>query len=186
MIDALELGLRIASELEARSVPYALGGALAFGAAGLPRGTLDVDVNVFLAPEKLEPVFEALRSLGADFDDARMLDDAERDGMFVVRIEGMRVDVFVPSIPFSWEAGRTKLRLRYADVDAWYLSPEAIAVFKLLFFRSKDVADLERLIATQGNRMDLAYVRAHVAEMMGEDDERIRTWDRLVREFGET
>jgi hypothetical protein len=183
VIDALALGLRLAHALEACKVPYALGGALAFGAAGLPRGTLDVDVNVFVELDQLDPVFDALRAIGADFDSARMLEDAHREGMFSVRVEGMRVDVFVPSIPFSWEAERTRRKLRYAEADAWYLSPEALAVFKLLFFRSKDIADLERLIASQGMRLDLAYVRRHIAEMMGEDDDRVATWDRLVREF---
>lgn len=183
MTDALSLGLRVAAALEARGVPYALGGALAFGAAGLPRGTIDVDINVFIEPTQLEPVFDALEHLGASFDRQRQSEEAVNDGMFVVRLDGMRVDLFVPSIPFAWEAAKTRLRLGYGGRDAWYLSPEALSVFKLLFFRSKDLADLERLVATQGGRMDLAYVRRHIAEMMGEDDERVSTWDRLVREF---
>lgn len=45
--DAAEAGLRIARALEADRIPHALGGVLALGAHGVPRGTLDVDVNVF-------------------------------------------------------------------------------------------------------------------------------------------
>jgi hypothetical protein len=54
-------------------------------------------------------------------------------------------------------------------------------VFKLLFFRGKDVVDLERLVAVMGPSLDAATVRRHMVEMMGEEDERTRTWDRLTR-----
>jgi hypothetical protein len=64
------------------------------------------------------------------------------------------------------------------------LASEALAIFKLMFFRSKDIADLERLVATQGSAMDLAYVRHWIADMMGDDDPRVAKWDELVRQFG--
>jgi hypothetical protein len=57
-------------------------------------------------------------------------------------------------------------------------------VFKLLFFRGKDVVDLERLIAVQGAALDAAYVRRHVVTMLGDDDPRVVTWDRLWSEHG--
>ena len=40
--------------------------------------------------------------------------------------------------------------------------------------------DLERLIAVRGARLDRAYVRRWLVEMMGDDDERVATWDALV------
>jgi len=47
-------------------------------------------------------------------------------------------------------------------------------------FRPKDIADLQRLIGVRGAALDVRYVRAHIAAMMGEDDERIARWDALV------
>lgn len=67
--DALEAGLQLASELESRGVPYALGGALAYGQYGIPRATNDVDVNVFVEPSALAPVFASLRALGIELDE---------------------------------------------------------------------------------------------------------------------
>lgn len=61
----------------------------------------------------------------------------------------------------------------------WILSAEAIAVFKLLFFRTKDVADLERLVAVH-EELDGDYVRQRIVEMMGADDERVVEWDRIT------
>ncbi len=184
--NAADAAAFVAGAFEERGISYAIGGALAYGLYGAPRATLDADLNVFVEPEALAPVFEALRSLGIEVDEERCSADARSEGMFVVTYGPFRVDLFVPSIPFSREAERTRVRHPAPPqlAEAWFLSPEALAVFKLLFFRSKDVADLERLVARQAGRLDAAWVRRHVAEMMGEDDVRVRKWDELVRDFG--
>jgi hypothetical protein len=176
---AAEAGQQIADALAARGIPYALGGALALGVAGVPRGTRDVDVNVFVEPPALDPVFEALESLGVALDRPACSARAARDGMFVGHWEGMRIDVFVPSIPFSEEAARTAVSV---TIDGWtgrFLSPEAICLFKLLFFRPKDVADLGQLVAVRQEALDRVYVRRWIVEMMGEGDPRVAKWDEL-------
>lgn len=111
-LDAFEAGLRIARALEHAGVSYALGGALAYGQYGIPRATNDVDVNVFVDPASLAPVFDALRSLGIAVDDRAARHAAEAEGLIVVRYDDLRVDVFTPSIAFSWEAERTRVRAR--------------------------------------------------------------------------
>ena len=103
--------------------------------------------------------------------------------MFVGRWDDMRVDVFLPSIPFAREAERT----RFCVTDdtgwsGWFLSAEAIAVFKLLFFRGKDMVDLERLVAVRPE-LDVAYIRKWMVDMMGENDARIVRWDDIVDRF---
>jgi hypothetical protein len=182
--DAGEAGRAIADALRAANLPHALGGALALGVAGVPRGTKDVDVNVFVGLDEVPRVISTLASLGIVLDAPAALRRAERDGMFVGTWDGMRIDVFVPSIPFSFEANRTAIEI---EVDGWrgrFLSAEAIAVFKLLFFRGKDLVDLERLIGVRGDRLDVTYVRRWIVEMMGEDDARVARWDDLVARFG--
>ena len=93
----------------------------------------------------------------------------------------MRIDLFTPSIPFAWEAARTARRVISPLGAMNFLSAEAMAVFKLLFFRPKDLVDLEKLLAVQRADLDSAYIRRWVAEMMGEDDERVAAWDAMVR-----
>lgn len=182
--NALEAGLRIAAALEARAVSYALGGALAYALWAVPRDTVDVDVNVFAGPDALDPALEALRTAGVAFEDDRARKESDRDGMFVAWFGPIRVDVFTPSIDFSWEAERTRVRHRIGAREAWFLSAEALGVFKMLFFRTKDLADMERLVAVQGPGLDRAYVRRWLVEMMGEEDERVARWDALVEEHG--
>jgi hypothetical protein len=180
--DAFEAGIRVARTLEEHGISYALGGALAYGQYGIPRATNDVDVNVFVEPPALSSVFDALRSLGITIDEAAARGAADREGLIVLRFGDYRLDVFTPSIAFSWEAERTRVRHVVEGSGVWFLSAEALCVFKLLFFRGKDIVDLERLVAVQGAAIDAAYVRAQIANMLGESDARVAAWDRLWRE----
>ncbi len=182
---AAEAAQLIAGALESAGLPYAIGGALALAIAGVPRGTADVDINVFVAEHDVPTVIAVLQRLGVEVDLTSAVARAKRDGTFVGRWDGMRIDVFLPSIPFSHEAARTRVRVTDATGwSGWFLSAEALAVFKLLFFRGKDVVDLERLVAVAASRLDHGYVRRWMVEMMGEDDERVRRWDDLVARFG--
>src|SRR5438128_1992838 len=106
---AAQIGLSLAHVLEARKLPYALGGALAYGVWALPRATKDVDINVFLAPDALGPALDALASAGVTFDRNEAIRLANEEGLFIGWLGSCRIDVFTPSIPFSWEALKTRV-----------------------------------------------------------------------------
>jgi hypothetical protein len=181
---AAEAAQRIADALEQAGIPYAIGGALALAVSGVPRGTADVDVNVFIAEDQIPQVVGVLAALGIEVDADAAIAHARRDGMFIGRWDGMRIDVFLPSIPFAHEAEKTRLRVTdAAGWSGWFLSPEALSVFKLLFFRAKDMVDLERLVAVAGPAFDAAYVRRWLVDMMGEEDPRVARWDDIVARF---
>jgi hypothetical protein len=178
--DPLDAGLALARTLEEAGISYAIGGALAYGIWGIPRATLDVDVNVFLEDSELGALADALGQLGISVDRVRLTNESQSRGLSVVHFGPYRVDLFTPSIAFSREAERTRRSVEIEGQHVYFLSPEALAVFKLLFFRPKDIVDLERLIAVQGDALDHKYVRRELASMMGEEDERVRRWDELM------
>lgn len=176
---AVDAAQGIADALEGAGMSYAIGGALALAIAGVPRGTADVDVNVFVPQARVHEVVAVLSRLGIEFTAAA--EQARREGMFVGRWDGMRIDVFLPSIPFAFEAERGRVRVTDdSGWSGWFLSAEALAVFKLLFFRGKDLVDLERLVAIRPE-LDTAYVRRWIVDMMGDDDDRTRRWDEIVK-----
>ena len=76
--NAAQVGVTIARALEDRHIPYALGGALAYGVWALPRATRDVDINVFLAPEELGPALDALASASVTLDRDSALREAQK------------------------------------------------------------------------------------------------------------
>ena len=50
--EAAEVAAKLGARLDARGQQYAVGGAIALGYWGVPRGTVDVDVTVFLPAER--------------------------------------------------------------------------------------------------------------------------------------
>ena len=117
---------------------------------------------MFVDDAALGSVLEALESVDIVVDRVRCLREATDRGMFIVQLGMYRIDVFTPSIEFSWEAARTRVEQIIEGERVWFLSAEAIAVFKMLSSCAKDIVDLERLIAVQADWLDRAY-RARVA-----------------------
>lgn len=184
--DVGALALTVVEALERAGIPCAVGGALALGVWGVPRGTTDVDLSAFVEPSGHEALFDALADAGLAFsrDEARRR-AADGDTIFCWR-DGFRVDVFVPSIPFYAEARRTLQRVRFRGREIPFLGAEALAVFKLLFFRPKDLVDLAGLVAVQGRALDHAWIRGQLEGMLGPEDVRLAAWDRIVATHGPT
>jgi hypothetical protein len=61
------------------------------------------------------------------------------------------------------------------------VSAEDCVLFKLLYGRTKDIADLERIFAVRGDRLDFSYVESWVDVLFPEDDAR-RTVYTTLRE----
>ena len=60
---------------------------------------------------------------------------------------------------------------------------ESLIVLKLMFFRRKDVADVEGILRVQHGRLDLAWVRHWLVELYGPRDPRVGQWDELLAEL---
>jgi hypothetical protein len=179
VVPAFDNAAKIAAALELHQIPYAIGGAIAWGAWADPRGTHDVDINLFVTAAELDRALDVLETVGVAFvREQAMRAEAEGD-VIIGWLNNMRVDLFTPSIPFAWEALKTRRRLTGPSGDAYYLSPEAIALFKLLFFRPKDLLDVEKLILVQGKDLDVFYIRRWLVDMMGQDDERVLSFDAM-------
>jgi hypothetical protein len=170
----------LVDRLESSEFPYALGGAIALSAWSDPRATTDVDITIWASGDDLRRAFDVLRDAGVSIDSERAEGDVRERGMFVGRHGPYRVDVFTPSIPFYDEVRKHRRRIRIADRDAWVLAPESLAVFKMLFFRAKDLVDVARMIEVLGDGIDRGYVRRSLVEIVGPDDARTREWERIV------
>ena len=181
---AVDIARRLGDALAHEGMPYAIGGALALAYYATPRATVDVDINVFVSPQdKLQQLLALLAEAGFSADTPETVaQSAQQDGQFRGRIDGVRVDVFVPAIPFYAEmASRTRqVPLLGRPIDI--LSPQDLVTLKMMFFRRKDLADVEAVLRHSPEGLDTDSVRARLVEMVGEDDERIREWDSIVRD----
>ncbi len=185
---AVDVARLLADALDRGGLPYAIGGALALGFYAPPRATVDVDVNVFVSPQReLDRVLSVLAeaTFVPEEDPESLAEHARSEGQFRGHVSGLRVDVFVPAIPYYAELERRRQRVVLLGRPLWILGPEDLAVLKLMFFRRKDLADAEALLRDQGPSLDRAYVRRRLAELAGEHDERVVAWDALARDVPE-
>ena len=57
---------------------------------------------------------------------------------------------------------------------------ETLCVFKIMFFRLKDLADVEEILRVQGEGLDRHWVGGQLEEIYGRRDPRISRWRDLV------
>jgi hypothetical protein len=181
-LDAIDVSRVLADALEAAGVPYAVGGALSYGYWADPRGTHDVDLNLFVPPEDADGALDPLISAGLQIDRAGALRTARERGDARGTFQGMRVDLFFNSIPLHDSAAARVRRVPLANGEAWILSAEDLVVLKLMFYRGKDLLDVEKIVAMQRDAFDRGYVRAWLVGMLGEEDHRVTWWDALCRQ----
>ena len=165
--------LAVHRALRDTGTPHAFGGALALAwCTQQARGTIDIDVNVFVGVDQASAVLDALPD-GVEWDDAeRAL--LERDGQVRLWWDRTPVDVFLNTTDFhAGAAFRARLE-PFEGEDVPFLACRDLAVFKAFFNRTKDWADLEAM--AEVGALDVEAVLGVLARYLGSDDERL---DRL-------
>ncbi|MBI4820536.1 MAG: hypothetical protein HY791_29985 [Deltaproteobacteria bacterium] len=180
--DPLTVSLELGAALEKAGFDYAIGGALALGFWAVPRATLDVDVGVDADALRLPDLLATLRQAGCIVDFERALEAAQR-GDFGVRKDGVRVDVFLPELEVARAALDRRVSVEVSGRRLWIVSPEDLALLKLLFGRTKDFADLERLFSARAQSLDIEYLERSVGELFLSGDLRRAKFEELSREL---
>lgn len=162
--------VRIHEALQKAELPHAFGGALALAwCTQRARGTIDIDVNVFVDAQRSEHVFRSLPKqvvwTAAD------LTTMHRDGQVRIWWDTTPLDVFLNTTPFHEEVALRTRWEEFAGTSIPFLSCHDIAVFKAFFNRTKDWADIEEMHAA--GTLDVGRVVAVLVHYMGADDERI-------------
>jgi hypothetical protein len=180
--NAVAVAKRIAAALKSRGQEYALGGALALGFWAVPRGTVDVDVTIYLPADEPSECVWLLQEIGCEFSSTAAIASLREHGFCRAAFAGLQVDVFLPTVAFYATA---RERRKTVDLDGQTVliwDAETLAVFKMMFFRRKDLADAEQVLRSQGAAFDRTWVRKQLAAMYGERDPRLAAWDELGRD----
>lgn len=173
MIDPAGLAakmLAVHARLAAARIDHAFGGALALAwCTQQARGTIDLDVNVFVRPDRTGETLDALPvEVVATDDDRRLL---ERDGQARLWWDTTPVDIFLNTTTFHEQvADRTRWE-PFAGQVLPFLACADLAVFKAFFNRTKDWADLEAM--REAGALDIATVAGVLSTFLGFDDDRI-------------
>ena len=167
-MDFVDLIVSVHDHLDAASISHAFGGALALGYAAEPRGTTDIDVNVFIPADDLDPVIAALLPLHYRPTNPVRYPVPVTGIRFVHDIEPFPVDVF-PSLHERYgETERRRVLHPFGRDNRVlpFLGPEDLCVFKLSFGRPQDWIDLAAILDA-GQPLDLDYVEEQLVALRG-------------------
>ena len=121
------MNVGICAVVNASAVTSVQSCAVAYGFHAAPRGTNDLDLNVFVDSRHAEPAINALISSGLELNRGQAI--------------------------------------------------------QLLFFRGKDLTDIERMLGVRGRDFDRATVRHWLVSSLGKDDHRVVKWDELCAQI---
>ncbi len=156
--------------LASARLPHAFGGALALAwCTQRARGTIDIDVNVFVPVADVSDLLVALPSEVAR--DDRAVEQLATDGQTRLWWSTTPVDVFLDTTDFHTDVAD---RIRWEPFnghDVPFLACRDLAVFKAFFDRTKDWADLEEMQAA--GTLDVEAVVGVLVHYLGPDDLRI-------------
>jgi hypothetical protein len=174
-VRAVDRALRIAG------VPHAFGGALALGYYATPRGTIDIDVNVFVPAAQAERVLDALAPLGVERPAASRLRDLRERGQVRLRWEHTPLDLFFSYDPLHERCAARARTVPFGEgATLAILAAEDLAIFKVIFDRPKDWTDLAEMLFAQGASFDADYARDWLRRILPRDDERLARFEALL------
>lgn len=137
--------LAVHGALDEAGFPHAFGGAIALAyCTQEPRGTRDLDVNVFVGAERSGEVLDAMPR-GVTVRRADRV-SALRDGQVRVMWGDTPIDLFFATHAFHREVAQTVVEVTFEGVSIAVLGCEALIVFKAMFNRTRDWADIEAIL----------------------------------------
>ena len=165
--DLVDKLFAVHDSLTKAGLAHAFGGALALAyCTAEPRGTRDLDVNIFTAAAHAQAAFKALpREVAVSAAD---VDAAASEGQRRLWWGETPIDVFLNHHPLHEAAARGVVWVPLAGRQIPVLDCASLVVFKALFDRTKDWADIEAVLDSTPVQVEQAAVT--VAQLLGEDD----------------
>jgi hypothetical protein len=176
-VNELTLAERIrAIERALSGVGHAFGGALALAYYAEPRATIDIDLNVFVRPDRMSEAIGPLTQLGVGTDDPALQALISTDGQARVMWDSVPVDLFFAYDPVHGAMAAGVRRVPFGDESIAILAPEHLIICKVVFSRPKDWIDIDAMLATEVT-VDTAEVLRWVGRLLGDEEKR---YDRIA------
>ena len=177
MSELVEKLFAIHDSLAEASIAHAFGGAIALAyCTEEPRGTRDLDVNIFVNSAKAKAVLACMpEGVRVTEDDIAKV---QRVGQARLDWDGVPVDVFLNNVPLHQAVAAAVVWVPLAGREIPVLDCASLAIFKAFFDRTKDWADLEAIARATPEDIDAAA--ATISELVGKDDPAVRRLESLI------
>lgn len=179
----LNLTKEILSALNSRNVLYALSGALANIAWGVPRSTFDIDILVSVPQIQLPSLLEIFFSFGFKGDLKELISKARKEHFIRLEHSVFALEIFLPAIPYHHQVLKRRVRQEFESIPAWFVSLEDLIILKLLFHRSKDIGDIKGILATHSTKIDKGYIMKTLPILVSKDDSRLKEIEELLTRY---
>jgi hypothetical protein len=176
MSELVEKLLAIHDALQEQSLPHAFGGAIALAyCVEEPRGTRDLDVNIFCDAADAAKVLAALpKGVRVTQKD---IEAVERDGQTRLEWDGVPIDVFLNNLPLHEAVAATVVWVPLEGQQIPVLDCASLVLFKSFFDRTKDWGDIEAVALATPE--DIEAAAETLADLVGEDDPAFKRLDRI-------
>jgi hypothetical protein len=171
--------LAIHGALASAKLPHAFGGALALAYYAEPRTTIDIDLNLFVAPARYSEVAAALAPLGVGEGSERK--DIRRDGQGRLWWSRTPLDLFFAYDALHQAMGEAVRKQPFGESRIPILAPEHLLICKAIFDRPKDWLDIEQMVVCV-EELDRREVLAWLARIVGVEDPRYERSAALLAE----
>ena len=157
--------LAVTQWLTQHQVPHMVIGGIANVLWGVPRTTLDVDITIWVAEDRLESFTASITQAfaprvthpAAFVTDTRVLPLATP--------EGVSVDLIFGQLPYEQEAIQRAARQVIQGTEVFVCQPEDLILHKLVSERPRDLDDVKGIIQQQRGRLDCGYLDLKVAAL---------------------
>ncbi len=184
---------RLVALLEQLGIHYAIGGSVAAMVYSEHRLTVDVDIAVIAEAEELARLVDAVNAWQIYIAplEAILEEDIPHGLPFNIYdgAAGTKADVFVvrpTGLSGSAMNRRRRVKDKQSSLEAWFLAPEDVILYKLDYFRQsegisqKHPKDIAKMLAVVGDQLDLAYIEKWAAEI-GVADLWLALWDEFQK-----
>jgi hypothetical protein len=178
MVDPLNVELDEAVRLlvatfDAKSIDYALVGGLATALRGRPRYTQDVDVLLQVNQLALPPLLDELERVGFSLDQPTVIREFVYDHLTAFLYKSVRIDWLKPVLPlYANSLKRASILPWDARQNVRVVNTEGLILTKLVAFRSRDQSDIENLLSSNRDTIDLEMLRDDWAAVADTEDAR--------------
>ena len=159
-------------------------GGMANAVWGEPRSTLDIDITVWIAEEKIESFIRLIseKFLPIVPDPLRFISETRVLPLQTPR--GIRIDCIFGGLPYEKEAIDRAVELDIAGTSVRFCTPEDLILHKIVSERSRDIEDVRGIIFRRIKSLDTAYLAPRIKELSDalERPDILRMWRKWAQE----
>ncbi len=157
--------VELAEALESSRVGYVLIGGLAVALSGEPRATLDVDISVWVDPERLNETVLFLANRFRSRSTQPLEFVARHRVLPLLTSNGIRADIVFGAIPFEREIVERAVLKVAGGKRLPVASIEDLVLMKIISTREKDLNDARALLRRYRDSLDREYLFPKLTEI---------------------